>query len=265
METINKNAILSAHNISIQFGALKAVSDFNLEIYPGDLVGLIGPNGAGKTTVFNVLTGVYPASSGEYHFNGNLIKNSSTSKLVTQGLARTFQNIRLFKYLSVLDNVMVAHNFSMKYGIFSGMLRLPSCWKEEKEIRKKSMNLLKIFHLDKFANQAAGNLPYGEQRKLEIARAMATNPKLLLLDEPAAGMNPTETEELIKTIKFIRDTFGIAILLIEHDMKLVLGICEKLVVLDHGTIIASGNPQEVINNPQVVTAYLGQDNTEEEE
>ena len=159
---------------------------------------------------------------------------------------------------------MVAHNFSMKYGIFSGMLRLPSYWKEEKEIRKKSMELLKIFNLDKFSNQAAGNLPYGEQRKLEIARAMATNPKLLLLDEPAAGMNPTETEELMKTIQLIRDTFGIAILLIEHDMKLVLGICEKLVVLDHGFVIASGEPQEVINNPQVVTAYLGQSETEEE-
>mgnify|MGYP000106920252 FL=1 len=258
METINKNAILSAHNISIQFGALKAVSDFNLEIYPGDLVGLIGPNGAGKTTVFNVLTGVYPASSGEYHFNGNLIKNSSTSKLVTQGLARTFQNIRLFKYLSVLDNVMVAHNFSMKYGIFSGMLRLPSCWKEEKEIRKKSMNLLKIFHLDKFANQAAGNLPYGEQRKLEIARAMATNPKLLLLDEPAAGMNPTETEELMKTIKFIRDTFGIAILLIEHDMKLVGGICEELTVLNFGQVLAQGETSKVLKDPTVITAYLGE-------
>lgn len=264
MEITKKTAILSAHNISIQFGALKAVSDFNLEIYPGDLVGLIGPNGAGKTTIFNVLTGVYSATSGEYYFNGALIKNSSTAKLVTQGLARTFQNIRLFKYLSVLDNVMVAHNFSMKYGIFSGMLRLPSYWKEEKEIRKKSMELLKIFNLDKFSNQAAGNLPYGEQRKLEIARAMATNPKLLLLDEPAAGMNPTETEELMKTIQLIRDTFGIAILLIEHDMKLVLGICEKLVVLDHGFVIASGEPQEVINNPQVVTAYLGQSETEEE-
>lgn len=258
----DKKPILVAQDISIQFGALKAVSDFNLEIYPKDLVGLIGPNGAGKTTVFNVLTGVYTATSGEYHFDGKLIKNSSTSKLVTEGLARTFQNIRLFKYLSVLDNVMVAHNFSMKYGIFSGMFRLPSYWKEEKKIRQKSMELLRIFNLDKYARQSAGNLPYGEQRKLEIARAMATNPKLLLLDEPAAGMNPTETEELMKTIKLIRDTFGIAILLIEHDMKLVLGICEKLVVLDHGTIIASGDPKEVINNPHVITAYLGQDDEE---
>lgn len=255
----DKNPILVAHNISIQFGALKAVSDFNLKIYPKDLVGLIGPNGAGKTTVFNILTGVYTATSGEYHFNGTLIKNSSTAKLVTQGLARTFQNIRLFKYMTVLDNVMVAHNFSMKYGISAGMFRLPAYWKEEKEIRRKSMELLKIFNLDTYANQSAGNLPYGEQRKLEIARAMATNPKLLLLDEPAAGMNPTETQELMQTIKLIRDTFDIAVLLIEHDMKLVLGICEKLIVLDHGSIIASGDPKEVINNPHVITAYLGQD------
>lgn len=260
-----QSAILAAHDISIQFGALKAVSNFNLEIFPKDLVGLIGPNGAGKTTVFNILTGVYTATSGEYYFNGKLVKNSSTSKLVTEGLARTFQNIRLFKYLTVLDNVMVAHNFSMKYGMFAGMLRFPSFWKEEREIRQKSMELLKLFNLDKFAHQAAGNLPYGEQRKLEIARAIATNPKLLLLDEPAAGMNPTETEELMKTIKLIRDTFGIAILLIEHDMKLVLGICEKLVVLDHGSIIASGVPKEVINHPQVVRAYLGEEDESEKE
>lgn len=261
----NKKLVLEAKDISIQFGALKAVSDFNLEIYEKDLVGLIGPNGAGKTTVFNILTGVYSATSGEYHLDGELVKNSLTAKLVKKGLARTFQNIRLFKYLSVLDNVMVAHNFSMKYGFLSGMLRLPAYWREEAEIRKKSLELLKIFNLDKYANQEAGNLPYGEQRKLEIARAMATNPKLLLLDEPAAGMNPTETEELMKTIKLIRDTFGIAILLIEHDMKLVLGICEKLVVLDHGTILASGVPEEVINNPHVVSAYLGDDDEVGEE
>ncbi|MBS9775600.1 MAG: ABC transporter ATP-binding protein [Fusobacterium sp.] len=259
----NRNPILAAKDISIQFGALKAVSDFNLEIFENDLVGLIGPNGAGKTTIFNILTGVYNSTSGEYYFDGNLIKNSSTATLVKNGLARTFQNIRLFKYLTVLDNVMVAHNFNMKYGMLSGMFRSPSYWKEEKEIRKKSMELLKIFNLDKYAEQAAGNLPYGEQRKLEIARAMATNPKLLLLDEPAAGMNPTETEELMQTIKLIRDTFGIAILLIEHDMKLVLGICEKLVVLDHGTVLASGVPTEVINNPKVVAAYLGEDTDDE--
>ena len=174
-------------------------------------------------------------------------------------MARTFQNIRLFKYLSVLDNVVTAYNFRMKYGILSGMLRFPSYWKEEKEAKEKAKALLKIFDLDKYANMHAGNLPYGEQRKLEIARAMATEPKILLLDEPAAGMNPKETEDLMNTIKLIRDKFGIAVLLIEHDMKLVLGICERLVVLNYGQILASGKPTEVINNPQVVEAYLGKE------
>lgn len=257
-------SILSAKNISITFGALKAVSDFNLEIGERELVGLIGPNGAGKTTVFNILTGVYSATSGTYTFDGKKINRIPTYKLVKYGLARTFQNIRLFKYLSVLENVLAANNFNMKYGILAGTLRLPSYWKEEREAKKKAMDLLKIFGLDKFANVSAGNLPYGQQRKLEIARAMATNPKLLLLDEPAAGMNPTETEELMNTIKLIRDRFGIAILLIEHDMKLVLGICERLVVLDHGTLIAEGNPQEVVNNPAVITAYLGKDESDED-
>lgn len=254
--------ILNAKNISITFGALKAVSDFNLEIKEKELVGLIGPNGAGKTTVFNILTGVYSATSGTYTFNGEEIRKTPTYKLVKKGLARTFQNIRLFKYMTVLENVLVANNFYMKYGIFTGTFRLPKFWKEEKEVKEKAMELLKIFDLDQYANTAAGNLPYGKQRKLEIARAMATNPKLLLLDEPAAGMNPTETEELMNTIKLIRDKFGIAILLIEHDMKLVLGICEKLIVLDHGVIIAKGDPQEVVNNPQVVTAYLGKEDDE---
>ena len=174
-------------------------------------------------------------------------------------MARTFQNIRLFKYLSVLDNVVAAYNFRMKYGILSGMLRFPNFWREEKEAKEKAMALLKIFDLDKYANMHAGNLPYGEQRKLEIARAMATEPKILLLDEPAAGMNPKETEDLMNTIKLIRDKFGIAVLLIEHDMKLVLGICERLVVLNYGQILASGKPTEVINNPQVVEAYLGKE------
>ena len=257
-------SILSAKNISITFGALKAVSDFNLEIGERELVGLIGPNGAGKTTVFNILTGVYSATSGTYTFDGKKINRIPTYKLVKYGLARTFQNIRLFKYLSVLENVLAANNFNMKYGILAGTFRLPSYWKEEREAKKKAMDLLKIFGLEKFANISAGNLPYGQQRKLEIARAMATNPKLLLLDEPAAGMNPTETEELMNTIKLIRDRFGIAILLIEHDMKLVLGICERLVVLDHGNLIAQGNPQEVVNNPAVITAYLGKDESDED-
>ena len=258
----NKKPLLVAKDISISFGALKAVDSFNLEINSGELIGLIGPNGAGKTTVFNILTGVYNASSGEYTLDGENVIKTSTSALVKKGLARTFQNIRLFKYLSVLDNVVAAYNFRMRYGILSGMLRFPNFWREEKEAKEKAMALLKIFDLDKYANMHAGNLPYGEQRKLEIARAMATEPKILLLDEPAAGMNPKETEDLMNTIKLIRDKFGIAILLIEHDMKLVLGICERLVVLNYGQILASGDPKEVINNPQVVEAYLGKEEDE---
>ena len=258
----SKKPLLVAKDISISFGALKAVDSFNLEINSGELIGLIGPNGAGKTTVFNILTGVYNASSGEYTLDGENVIKTSTSALVKKGLARTFQNIRLFKYLSVLDNVVAAYNFRMKYGILSGMLRFPNFWREEKEAKEKAMALLKIFDLDKYAGMHAGNLPYGEQRKLEIARAMATEPKILLLDEPAAGMNPKETEDLMNTIKLIRDKFGIAVLLIEHDMKLVLGICERLVVLNYGQILASGDPKEVINNPQVVEAYLGKEEDE---
>ena len=258
----NKKPLLVAKDISISFGALKAVDNFNLEINSGELIGLIGPNGAGKTTVFNILTGVYNASSGEYTLDGENVIKTSTSALVKKGLARTFQNIRLFKYLSVLDNVVAAYNFRMKYGILSGMLRFPNFWREEKEAKEKAMALLKIFDLDKYAGMHAGNLPYGEQRKLEIVRAMATEPKILLLDEPAAGMNPKETEDLMNIIKLIRDKFGIAILLIEHDMKLVLGICERLVVLNYGQILASGDPKEVINNPQVVEAYLGKEEDE---
>ena len=259
------NRILHAKDINITFGALRAVSDFNLELREKELVGLIGPNGAGKTTVFNILTGVYSATSGTYTFNGEEVKKTPTHKLVRKGPARTFQNIRLFKYMSVLDNVLVANNFNMKYGVLTGTFRLPKFWLEERKAKKKAMKLLRIFDLDKYADAPAGSLPYGQQRKLEIARAMATNPKVLLLDEPAAGMNPTETEELMKTIKLIRDKFGIAILLIEHDMKLVLGICERLIVLDHGTIIASGDPQKVVNDPAVVTAYLGKDDDEIDE
>lgn len=258
-------AILSAKDLSINFGGLKALDSFSLEIRPGELVGLIGPNGAGKTTVFNVLTGVYEASSGSYTFNDQMIKNVDTHQIVQLGLARTFQNIRLFKYLTVIENVMIAHNYLQKYGFFSGAFRLPGFWKEEKDLFNKSMDLLKIFGLEKYYDVQAGNLPYGQQRKLEIARAMATNPKVLLLDEPAAGMNPIETQELMETIKLIRDRFGVAILLIEHDMSLVLGICERLLVLNHGKTIAQGKPQGVINEPEVVEAYLGVSDEEVED
>ena len=255
-------AMLEVKDLQVFYDNIQALKGISLEINSGELIGLIGPNGAGKTTVFNILTGVYNASSGEYTLDGENVVKTSTSALVKKGLARTFQNIRLFKYLSVLDNVVAAYNFRMKYGILSGMLRFPNFWREEKEAKEKAIALLKIFDLDKYANMHAGNLPYGEQRKLEIARAMATEPKILLLDEPAAGMNPKETDDLMNTIKLIRDKFGIAILLIEHDMKLVLGICERLVVLNYGQILASGDPKEVINNPQVVEAYLGKEEDE---
>ncbi|MDY5741511.1 MAG: ABC transporter ATP-binding protein [Lachnospiraceae bacterium] len=259
------SAILEARDITIRFGGLTAVEDFNMEIHEKELIGLIGPNGAGKTTVFNILTGVYEATSGVYSFNGELMKKVPTCTLIKKGMARTFQNIRLFKKLTVLQNVLVAQNFKMRYGFFSGMLRLPAFWREEKAVKKQAMELLAIFGLDQYADFTADSLPYGQQRKLEMARAMATGPKLLLLDEPAAGMNPKETEELMETIRLIRDRFGIAILLIEHDMKLVLGVCERVVVLDHGKTIAAGDPLAVVNDPVVIKAYLGSDEEEEEE
>ena len=253
----NKKPLLVAKDISISFGALKAVDSFNLEINSGELIGLIGPNGAGKTTVFNILTGVYNASSGEYTLDGENVIKTSTSALVKKGLARTFQNIRLFKYLSVLDNVVAAYNFRMKYGILSGMLRFPNFWREEKEAKEKAMALLKIFDLDKYAGMHAGNLPYGEQRKLEIARAMATEPKILFLDEPAAGMNPQETAELTAHIRQIQKDFGITIILIEHDMSLVMDVTERIYVLEYGRLIAEGTPDEIKNNKRVIEAYLG--------
>ncbi len=249
--------LLHAKDISIEFGGLKALNNFNLEIAKGELVGLIGPNGAGKTTAFNVLTGIYPPSSGEYELFGQVIQNKKPYQLVEMGLARTFQNIRLFKHLSVLQNVRVPQNNAMTYSIGAGMFRTKKYWQEENEFNKRALDILKLFEMDHLAEYEATSLPYGEQRKLEIARAMASNPKILLLDEPAAGMNPKETEDLMKTIRFIRDEFGISILLIEHDMKLVLGICERLVVLDMGNIIAEGDPLEVVNNKNVIKAYLG--------
>ena len=251
--------VLKAKNLGITFGGLKAVSDFQLEIGKNELIGLIGPNGAGKTTIFNMLTGVYKPTEGEYWLDGEAIVNKQSYQLVKIGIARTFQNIRLFKNLSVLENVMIACNHEMKYGIFSAMFRFGNYWKEEKNVKERAIELLKVFDLDGFKDYRADNLPYGKQRKLEIARALAANPKILLLDEPAAGMNPTETQELMDTIDLIRKKFNISILLIEHDMNLVLGICERLIVLDYGKIIASGNPKEVINDPKVVAAYLGVD------
>ena len=251
-------SLLKTTNLGISFGGLRAVDDVNMEIKDGELIGLIGPNGAGKTTIFNLLTGVYKPTDGDISLNGISINKKNTPQIVALGVARTFQNIRLFKNLSVLDNVKMALNSSMKYNTFEAIFRLPRFWKEEKEITDKALDLLDIFDMAEMANVISGNLSYGQQRKLEIARALATNPKLLLLDEPAAGMNPNETKELMNTISFIRNKFNIAILLIEHDMDLVMGICERLYVLNFGKVIASGLPDEIKNNKEVIAAYLGE-------
>ena len=251
-------SLLKTTNLGISFGGLRAVDDVNMEIKDGELIGLIGPNGAGKTTIFNLLTGVYKPTDGDISLNGISINKKNTPQIVALGVARTFQNIRLFKNLSVLDNVKMALNSSMKYNTFEAIFRLPRFWKEEKEITDKALDLLDIFDMAEMANVISGNLSYGQQRKLEIARALATNPKLLLLDEPAAGMNPNETKELMNTISFIRNKFNIAILLIEHDMDLVMGLCERLYVLNFGKVIASGLPDEIQNNKEVIAAYLGE-------
>lgn len=250
--------MLEVTNLSIQFGGLRAVDDLNLTINKGELYGLIGPNGAGKTTAFNLLTGVYKPSEGIIKLDGEDITAKSTIEINKAGIARTFQNIRLFKDLSVLDNVKVGLHNLYEYSTLEGILRLPKYRKVEKEMDEKALSLLKVFDLDGSANLKASQLPYGKQRKLEIARALATNPKLLLLDEPAAGMNPNETKELMDTISFIRKEFGMTILLIEHDMKLVSGICERLTVLNFGRVLAEGNTSDVLNNPEVITAYLGE-------
>lgn len=252
-------SLLKADGLGIQFGGLKAVDEFNFEIDKNQLYGLIGPNGAGKTTVFNLLTGVYKPTSGQIYFNGKSLLKMSPTQITQLGIARTFQNIRLFKEMSVIDNVKVGLHHSQNYSLLSSVFHLPRYFKGEEMIEEKALNLLKVFDLDQFANAKAKNLPYGKQRKLEIARALATSPKLLLLDEPAAGMNPTETAELMETIKIVREKFSVAILLIEHDMKLVMGICEKIAVLNFGTVLAFGTPDEIRNNPDVVAAYLGND------
>ena len=252
------SAILDVQNLSISFGGLHAVDDFHITIEKGQLYGLIGPNGAGKTTVFNLLTGVYKPDEGIIRLDGQDITGRSTIEVNMAGIARTFQNIRLFKNLSVLDNVKVGLHNHFRYSTLEGMLRLPRYHKVEKEMNERAMELLKVFDLDGQADFLASNLPYGKQRELEIARALATQPKLLLLDEPAAGMNPNETQDLMKTIRFVRDNFDVSILLIEHDMKLVSGICEKLTVLNFGRVLAQGDTSEVLNNPEVITAYLGE-------
>lgn len=251
------SAILDVQNLSISFGGLHAVDDFHITIEKGQLYGLIGPNGAGKTTVFNLLTGVYKPDEGIIRLDGQDITGRSTIEVNMAGVARTFQNIRLFKNLSVLDNVKVGLHNHFRYSTLEGILRLPRYHKVEKEMNERAMELLKVFDLDGQADFLASNLPYGKQRELEIARALATQPKLLLLDEPAAGMNPNETQDLMKTIRFVRDNFDVSILLIEHDMKLVSGICEKLTVLNFGRVLAQGDTSEVLNNPEVITAYLG--------
>ncbi len=252
------NPVLEVTNLSISFGGLRAVDDFSVTINEGELYGLIGPNGAGKTTAFNLLTGVYKPNEGIIKLCGEDITGKSTIAINKAGIARTFQNIRLFKDLSVLDNVKVGLHNIYTYSTMSSILRLPKYYKVEKEMNEKAMELLKVFDLDDSANLKASQLPYGKQRKLEIARALATNPKLLLLDEPAAGMNPNETKELMDTISFVRSEFKMTILLIEHDMKLVSGICERLTVLNFGRILAEGPTSEVLNNPDVITAYLGE-------
>lgn len=251
-------SLLKTTDLGISFGGLRAVDNVNIEINDQELVGLIGPNGAGKTTIFNLLTGVYKPTDGDISVNETNINKKSTPQIVSLGVARTFQNIRLFKDLSVLDNVKIALNNSMSYSTLDAVFRLPKFWKEEKEVTDKALDLLDIFEMAEMGNITAGNLSYGQQRKLEIARALATSPKLLLLDEPAAGMNPNETKDLMNTISFIREKFKIAILLIEHDMDLVMGICEKLYVLNFGKIIAEGLPEEIQNNKEVITAYLGE-------
>ena len=249
--------LLKTTYVSKMFGGLKAVSDFDVYLNQGELIGLIGPNGAGKTTAFNLLTGVYQPTSGTITFDGKSLLGMKPYQITQHGIARTFQNIRLFSELSVLDNVKIAYHSHVKYGLLEAVFRIGRYFQEEQEVTEKSLELLKIFKLADKAYETAKNLPYGAQRRLEIARALAAQPKLLLLDEPAAGMNPQETQELMEMIRWIRSQFGLTILLIEHDMSLVMGICERIYVLEYGQIIAHGVPEEIKHNPDVIRAYLG--------
>lgn len=255
---VNERPVLECRHLGIEFGGLKAVDDFNFTVGKTEIAGLIGPNGAGKTTVFNLLTKVYQPTHGMVMLDGIDTAGMDAAAASRLGVARTFQNIRLFSSLSVEDNVKIGLHNQVKEGMWSSMFRLPAYWSAEKQMHERALELLDVFDMSVYANHIAGSLPYGAQRRLEIVRALATNPKLLLLDEPAAGMNPNETEELMETIEIVRKRFGVTVLLIEHDMKLVSGICEYLYVLNFGRLLAEGTPKEVLSNPEVVKAYLGE-------
>ncbi len=251
--------LLKVDNVSMVFGGLRAVSNLSMHIDEGELIGLIGPNGAGKTTAFNMITGVYTPTEGKVYFNGQQSSGKKSYQVTQMGMARTFQNIRLFSELSVIDNVKIAYNMHVTYNLADAIVRDGKYLSEEEYITQKALDLLKIFHLEEEAHEVAKNLPYGKQRRLEIARALATEPKLLLLDEPAAGMNPQETKELMEMIRWIRKEFNLSILLIEHDMGLVMGVCERIYVLEYGMKIAEGTPNEIKQNARVIEAYLGEE------